>query len=395
MPAAIGVGFIGYGWMGRTHAHALHTIDHLAPLDRPVRLVSISGRNAGRVEHVARTLGFERWTTRWEEVVEDPAVEVVAVLAATHAHAAPSIAALEADKPVLCEKPLGSDAREAARMLDAADRAGVTNACGFNYRFVPAVRLARDVIASGALGSIRHYRALYLQDWAGSPELPRTWRFEARGGANGAVGDYSHLVDLLRYLVGEPVSAIAETHRLIADRPDPGGDGRLPVEVEDWYAAALRMPGGSTATLEASRCATGWKGRQLVEVDGTEGSLWWDMEDLNRLHLFLVRDEKQGLGGFRDVLVTEGDHPFMEHWWAPGHIIGWEHTFVHQWRELLGAFLRGEPVGEHQASFADGCRAAAICDGILEAARTERRVRLSSGRSPAREPTVETGVVDP
>jgi predicted dehydrogenase len=373
----IGIGFVGYGWMGRTHAHALHTINHIAPLERPIRLVAISGRNEARVERAARALGFARWTRRWEDVVEDPEVEVVANLAATHVHAEPSVAALALDKPVLCEKPLGRDARESATMCVAATASGTPNACGFNYRFVPAVRLARDLIASGQLGAIRHFRAVYLQDWAASPEHPRTWRFQRMGNGNGAVGDYSHIVDLLRYLAGEPRSAMAETGRFIHDRPDPeGGPSRLPVEVEDWYAAVMALGNGATATLEASRCATGWKGRQFIEVNCAAGSLWWNMEDLNRLHLFLESDEDQDLGGFRDVLVTERGHPFLELWWAPGHIIGWEHTFVHQWKEFLDALLSGAALSAHQASFEDGYRAALICDAVLASALAGARVEI-------------------
>lgn len=378
-PRPIGIGFVGYGWMGRMHAHALRTVQRLAPVGRDIRLVAIAGRTEGKVGAAARALGFDKATTEWRKVVDDPAVDVVANLASTIAHAAPCTAALAAGKPVLCEKPLGADTRDAREMRDAAAAAAVPAACGYNYRYVPAVRLAREVISSGRIGTIRHFRAVYFQDWAASPYVPRTWRFTASPG-NGAIGDYSHIVDLCRYLAAEPVSVVARAHRFIHERPDQDDPSRaLPVESEDWYGAILQLSSDACATLEASRCATGWKGRQVVEVYGSEGSLWWDLEDLNRLHVFAAADERTGLGGFRDVLVTERDHPFMDLWWAPGHIIGWEHTFVHQWREFLDSVVTGEGLSSHQASFDDGYRAVAVCGSILDAARSGATVAVPGG----------------
>ena len=355
----IGVGFVGYGWISRAHAHALHTLNHIRPLGKRIRLVSIAGRTADRVAPVAHELGFERWTSSWQEVVEDDEVDVVANLAANEAHAPASIAALELGKPVLCEKPLGVDAVESLEMLEAAERAEVTHACGFNYRYVPAVRLMHDLVASGALGDLRHFRAAYLQDWiVSNPSVQRADR-------GGAVLDYSHIVDLTRHLAGEPLSVSAHAAAFVS-------------AAEDAYVAALDLPGGAIASLEASRVATGWKGRQVVELNGADGALWWNMEDLNRLHVFFAADERDGLGGFRDVLVTQPEHPFLRHWWAPGHILGWEHTFVHQWLEFLGAVLEQRPVPADQASFADGYRATVVCDAILAAAKAGRRVAIAA-----------------
>jgi predicted dehydrogenase len=358
----IGVGFIGYGWIARAHAHALRTLDHIRPLPKRARLVTVAGRTAEGVEAFARELGFERWATSWREVVEAPDVDVVANLAANEAHAEPSIAALELGKPVLCEKPLGLNAAEARAMLDAAERAGVTHACGFNYRYVPALRLGRDLVRSGKLGRVRHFRALYLQDWMAAAE-PRQ-RLE-RGGA---VLDYSHLVDMLRYFGLEAVRVSAHTTRFA------GGE-------EDAYVAALELADGALGSLEASRFATGWKGLQRIEVNGAEGSLWWDMEDLNRLHVFLVKDEREGLGGFRSVLVTERQHPFLRQWWPPGHVLGWEHTLVHQWRDFLTALVENGRVDPEQASFGDGYAAAVVCDAILASARERRCVEIRAGDS--------------
>ena len=363
--------------MARVHAHAILTIGHVAPLPRALRLVSVAGRDADAVERSARDLGFARWTTDWRQVVADPEVDVVAVLSPTENHEVAATAALEAGKAVLCEKPLGGDSAEAGRMLRDAHASGALHACGFNYRFVPAIRLARQLVATGRLGDVHHVRATYLQDWARSPAVARSWRFTASRPSNGAVGDYSHLLDLMRYLAGEPLSVRAVVSRFIDERPDPNhSDRMLPVENEDAYAAVLELTGGALATLEASRCATGWKGRQRIELNGSAGSLWWDLEDLNRLHVYLVQDDSGGLGGFRDVLVTERDHPFLGIWWNPGHILGWEHTFAHQWRDFLDAFIHDRALSNDQATFNDGYRAAVICDAILSAAATGRATSI-------------------
>lgn len=355
---AIGVGVLGYGWITRAHAHALHTLNHLEPLPRRIRLVSLAGRRPEPLEAAARELGFERWTTSWEELVDDPEVDVVANLNAVEGHAEPSLGALAAGKPVLCEKPLGATLDEARALRDAAEEAGVANAVGFNYRYVPAVALAREAVDAGRLGELRHYRALYLQDYQVAGGQPRS-----SGGA-GAVLDYAHLVDLLRFLVGEPHAVTARTASFVSD-------------VDDAYAAILELGGGATATLEASRVATGWKGRQRIELNGSDGSIWWDMEDPNRLHVFLLADEREGLGGFRDVVVTQPDHPFLAQWWPPGHVLGWEHSFVHQWRDFLSAVLEERAVPERQASFEDGYRAAVLCEAIHTSAREGRRVEIA------------------
>jgi predicted dehydrogenase len=362
---AIGVGFLGYGWISRTHAHALHTLNHVSPLPKEVRLVSIAGRRAEPLEAAARELGFERLTTSWEELLDDPDIDVVANLTAVQGHVEPTIAALRRGKPVFCEKPLAATVDEAAAMLQAAAAAGVTNATGFNYRYVPAVALAKEVLAGGRLGELRHYRALYLQDYQTAGGQPRS-----SGGA-GAVLDYSHLVDMLRFVVGEPERVMATTSSLVSD-------------IDDAFVAVLELEGGLVAALEASRVATGWKGHHRFELNGSDGSLWWDMEDPNRLHVFFAEDEQEGLGGFRDVLVTQPEHPFLSEWWPPGHVLGWEHSFVHEWRDFLEAVLEERAVPERQASFEDGYRAAVLCDAIHTSAREGRRVDIADARAAVR-----------
>jgi predicted dehydrogenase len=352
------IGLLGYGWIARAHAHALLTLDHIAPLPKRVELAAVAGRRSERAADFAAELGFGRSTTRWEDVVEAEDVDVVAVATPVEAHAEAASAALRAGKPVLCEKPLAPDAGEARDLADLAGHSGVTNAVGFNYRYVPAVALAKELVDSGRLGELRHYRGLYLQDF----QALRTQTRRSHGGA-GAVLDYAHLVDMLRFLAGEPEALSAHT--------SPADSAS-----EDQFAAVLDLPGGATATLEASRCALGWKGRHRVELNGSEGSLWWDMEDPNRLHVFLLEDERERLGGFRDVVVTNPDHPFLDRWWPPGHVLGWEHALVHQWRDFLEAALEERPVPSRQASFDDGYRAAVLGDAIITSAREGRRVAL-------------------
>ncbi len=353
------VGLLGAGFITRAHGHALHTIGHIAPLDRPVRIEMLAARRRGPGEAMARELGIERFTTDWEAVVNDPSVDVVANLLGAGAHREATEAALALGKPVLCEKPLGADRFEAHALKVAAANAGVQAATGFNYRYVPAMRLAHDIIASGALGSALQFRAVYLQDHAAGARVrpPNDSR---------AVTDYAHIIDFMCYFGCEPLAIQATSAKLTHDGPD----------VEDAYVAAVELRGGGIGSLEASRVARGWKGRQVVEFNGTLGSLWWNMEDLNRLHVFYADDEAGPAGGFRDVLVTQRDHPFMDLWWPAGHGIGWEHSFIHEWRDFLSAVIEDRPLSPLQASFEDGYQAAVIGDAIIESAAQGRRVTI-------------------
>lgn len=360
MTAPLRIGVLGAGWITRAHVHALRSIGHMGPLARPVAVTAMAARNRERGETMARTLGIERFSTDWRSVVDDPDVDVVANLLGASAHVEATEAALALGKPVLCEKPLGADRFEARRLRDAAVRAAVPAVCGFNYRYVPALRLARELIERGDLGSVLQVRAVYLQDHAAgaTPIRPHN--------GSRAVTDYAHIVDFLRYLGCEPEAVQATMAKLTSFGPD----------VEDAYVAALDLRGGGIASLEASRVAWGWKGRQVVEYNGTLGSLWWDMEDFNRLHVFYSADEAGGAGGFRDILVTQPDHPFIDLWWAPGHTVGWESTFLHEWRDFLAAIIEGRPISREQASFEDGFQAALLCDAIIASAREGRRIRL-------------------
>jgi predicted dehydrogenase len=358
----INVGIAGTGWIVRAHVLALHTLNHLQPLPCRINVRVVYGRREESVSAVARELGIARWTTSWEQLASDPEIEVIGNAGPPPVHAPISITALKAGKHVLCEKPLAATAEEAREMLRVASGARGISACGFNYRFVPAVRLLHQLLAGGRLGAIRHFRGLYLQDWlSNNPSLT--------GHSGGSVLDFCHLFDMLRHLAGEPRSVAAVTTSFLS-------------QTDDSFIAALDLDGTATASLEASSCATGWKGRQRIEVNGTEGSAWWDMEDFNRLHVMFVNDQREGVGGFRDVLVTEWSHPFMAQWWPAGHVIGWQSTFVHQWRAFLQSVLDGQPSDPLQATFRDGLRATELALAVRRSAREGRRVDCAPPLAP-------------
>jgi predicted dehydrogenase len=354
----IRVAVVGTSWISRAHCHALLTLNHIRPLGRPIELTSLHGRTPANIDRLAAEFGFARSSTRWEDAIEDPEIDVVAVLTANTLHAPVARAALAANKAVFCEKPLALGQADAYDLARLAQESGQTVACGFNYRFHPAVMLMRELCREGRLGTIRHFRGVYLQDWAAQLSATRP----NHSGA-GSIGDYSHLIDLLIQLTGVPQAVTSEVT----------GFG---LTEDDAFAATVRLADGGTGTLEASRFALGHKGGQRIEVNGSLGSAWWEMDDPNRLHVFLQEDERDGLGGFRDVIVTEPGHPLMEGWWPPGHVLGWEHGFINQWRSFLEAFLAGRPVDERQANFTDGALVESVGDALILAAKESRRIEV-------------------
>jgi predicted dehydrogenase len=375
----IGVGMLGYAFMGKAHVNAYKTLPYMVhPAPAVPRLVAIAGRNEESVRDAAARYGFATHYTDWRRLVSDPEVQLLDNGGSNDVHAAPCIAAAEAGKHLLCEKPMARDATEAKQMLEAARRAGVKHMVGFNYRFVPAVSLAYEIVRGGHLGQIRHFRAAYLQDWIVDPDFPRTWRLEQKTAGSGSLGDLgSHIIDLARFLVGEPRAVAAMTRTFIADRPMPGGRGRGPVDVDDAFAAVIELDGGCLGTLEASRFALGRKNHQVFEINGSKGSLSFDLERLNELKVYWLDGDRLGTRGWTEILVTEPAHPFMESWWPPGHIIGWEHTFVHEIAHLFDAIANDRDVAPQGATFDDGYRNAVICDAILESAKEGRRVEIS------------------
>jgi predicted dehydrogenase len=379
----IGVGMIGYGFMGRVHSTAFQRFASTfwPPAARP-RLVALCGRTAGAVAEAARRYGYAGYYTDWRDLVADDRIALVDDVAWHSAHAAPCIAAAGAGKHVLCEKPLATGAAEAKAMRDAAVGAGVHHMVAFNYRFAPAVRLARDLIAAGHLGSVHHVHVHYLQDHQADPGrvIPARYR---DGKAGVLLGLGSHAIDLIRFLVGEPRSVSGALATVVPTRPD-GDGGTVRMTDDDSAVAHLELDGGALATLEVSYVSAGRKNHLQVEVDGLQGSLVWDLEDLNRLHVYrLGRDKAEGVAGFEDVLVTEGHHPFVRYWWPQGHILSWEHLHANLVRHFVEAIAGGTPVAPDGATFEDGYRANAVSDAIERSWRTGRRVDVVYEPPPA------------
>jgi len=374
----LGVGMLGYAFMGKAHTNAYKTLDYIyTPPPAHPRLVAIAGRDRARVEAAARRYGYEKAVTDWRDVVNDPEVQVFDNGAPNNLHAEPCIAAARAGKHIICEKPLARDAAEAKRMLEAVRAAGVTHMCAFNYRFVPALKLARDIIAAGRLGRIYHFRAHYLQEWIMDPTFGMVWRLDASEAGSGALGDLgTHIIDLARFLVGEPASVNGVTATFIKERGDESGATQR-VGVDDAFVAAIQFENGAIGTLEASRFARGRRNHQVIEINGEKGSLVFNVERLNELEVYLPEEEtRQDAQGFRTVLVTEPTHPYVGAWWPQGHIIGWEHSFIHELRHFFDCVTTGRPVGPEGADFEDGYRASVVADAIAESARSGRRIDI-------------------
>jgi predicted dehydrogenase len=346
----IGIGMLGYAFMGKAHSRAFRTIGALESPLQP-RLVALAGRDEEAVAAAAARYGYERWTTDWRDLVGDPAIGLFDNGGPNSLHAEPTIAAAEAGKHVLCEKPLGRDAAESYEIWQRVAATGVKHLCGFNYRFVPAVRLARELIDAGELGEIRHFRGRYLQDWGDDPTLD-TWRFQPDEAGSGALGDLgTHVVDLARFRTFLP--------------------GR---RVDDALEAAVEFESGPVGTIEATRLALGRRNAFQWEINGSKGSLAFDMERLNELQVF--RADGDRARGFKTVLVSETDHPFWDLWWPPGHIIGWGDTFTHEALHVLHAIAKDTDVAPYGATFEDGYRAAEVCDAIVSSSESGSRITV-------------------
>jgi predicted dehydrogenase len=347
----IGVGMLGYAFMGKAHSNGYKTMSYMAwPPPLMPQLVAIAGRNEEAVTEAARRYGFAEAVTDWKALVADDRIGLFDNAGPNNLHAEPTIAAAEAGKHVICEKPLGRNADESYETWQRVAAAGVKHMCAFNYRFVPAVRLARQIIESGELGDIQHFRGTYLQEWGATEgEL---WRFSKAEAGSGALGDLgAHVIDLARYLVGDIDAVSAMTQTFMPGR-----------EVDDAVESVVSFANGAVGTIEASRFCPGRKNAFSWEINGSKGSLAFDLERLNELRY------SEGTEGFRTVLVSEADHPFWELWWPAGHMIGWEHSFVHEIHHLLTAIRDDTDVAPHGATLEDGYRAAEVCDAMLRSA---------------------------
>jgi predicted dehydrogenase len=372
----IGVGLVGYKFMGRAHSNAYRQVGRFFDLELSPRMRAICGRDEAGVRDAATSLGWEGYETDYRRLLERDDIDLVDVATPGNTHHEIAIAALEAGKHVLCEKPLANTLEEAREMLDAAGAAATINMVCFNYRRVPAVQLAKRLIEEGRLGEIRHWRAAYLQDFVLDPDFPLIWRFQREAAGSGALGDLgAHLVDLAHFLIGPITRVVGTAETFIKERPLEGsGVERGQVTVDDAATFLARFENGAIGTFEATRLAPGRKNRNSFEINGSKGSLVFDLERMNELEVYFV-DDPADLQGFRTVMVTEPHHPYVGAWWPPGHIIGYEHTFVHTVKDLLDAIAAGK---SPPPTFEDGYRCQAVLDAV------ERSLESGTWTEPAR-----------
>jgi predicted dehydrogenase len=375
----LGIGMVGYAFMGAAHTHAWRTAGRFFDLPLAPDLAVLCGRNAEAAQRAAERLGWRSTETDWKQLLSRDDVGLVDICSPGDTHADIAIAALDAGKHELCEKPLANTVEEARAMAAAAERAaarGVRSMVGFSYRRVPALVLARRLVAEGRLGQVRHVRAAYLQDWIVDPEFPLVWRLRKETAGSGALGDIgAHIVDMAQYLTGDVLTGVsALTETFIKERPLPdaagglsgssAGAGRGEVTVDDAALFLGRFAGGALATFEATRFAVGRKNALRIELNGSLGSLAFDLESLNELE-FYDGTEDPDVAGFRRILVTEPTHPYVAAWWPPGHLLGYEHTFTHQAVDLVTDIAADrDPV----PSFADGLRVQLVLDAVQRSA---------------------------
>jgi predicted dehydrogenase len=370
----LNVALIGYDFMGRAHANAWRQVAHFftdVPFDPVLKVVV--GRTEAKVAEARERLGFEEHATSWRQVVARPDIDVIDICTPGDSHAEIAIAAAEAGKAILCEKPLANSVAEAEQMLAAVTRAGVIHMLCHNYRRCPAVALARQLIDAGELGVLHHYRGVYLQDWIVDPTFPRVWRLEKARAGSGSLGDIlSHTMDLSRYLVGEPVAVSGLLKTFVSERPLPDDPSKLgKVDVDDSAQALVKFDNGAVGYYEGTRFAPGRKNYNRLEINGSKGSLVWDLERLNELDVYT---ENGPQSGFRTISVTNGKHPYIAAWWPPGHIIGYEHSFTHTIFDFIRAIADGVLP---QPNFADGLQNQRVLDAIERSSATGEWQKVS------------------
>jgi len=382
MARTLNVGMIGYKFMGRAHSNAWLKADKFFDLAAKPVMKVICGRDKAGVAAACSRWGWETFVTDWREVIADSTIDIVDITTPNDTHAEIAIAAAKAGKAILCEKPLALDVKQAKDMVAAVKKAGVVNMICHNYRRIPAIAFARKMIAAGDLGTIYHYRARYAQDWIVDPNFPLVWRLQSKIAGSGTHGDIcAHIIDLGRYLVGEFAEVCGQMETFIKERPLPAQQGGLSatgskkmgrVTVDDVSMFIGRFKNGALANLEATRFALGRKNGIQVEINGSKGSLAFDFEDMNRLQYY-NGDDPADRRGFRDIIVTEGVHPYAGAWWPPGHIIGYEHTFVHTVADFVNAVAAKQPV---QPDFAEGLANQLVLEAVEKSAKTHRWLKL-------------------
>jgi predicted dehydrogenase len=369
----LNVGLIGYGFMGRTHSNAFRKVNNFFDLEYQPVLKAICARDEKKARSFASKWGYESVESDWRRLIERDDIDLIDIASPNNTHAEIAIAAAKAGKMIMCEKPLSMDGPEGREMVKAVEKAKVPNMVWYNYRRVPAITLAKQLVAEGRLGKIFHYRAKFLQDWTISPDLPQggaaLWRLDAKVAGSGVTGDLlAHCIDTAIWINGgiDKVSAMTET--FIKERKHNLTGKVQKVSIDDACAFLARFKNGSLATFESTRYARGHKALYTFEINGENASIAWDLHDLHRLQYFDHKDEGR-VRGWRSIHVTDGDQPYMKNWWVPGLQIGYEHTFVHQ----VADFIEGLQNGKSAApTFKDALETQLICDAVLKSAKTER-----------------------
>lgn len=379
MTKPLNVGIIGYGFMGRTHSNAYRKVCNFFDVPYKPVLKTICGLEEKEAKAFADRWGYESHTTDWRKVIDDKSIDVVDICVPNNYHAEIAIAAAQAGKMIICEKPLARTGAEAEPMVQAVEKAGVANLVSFNYRRVPAVTLAKQLIDDGRLGRIFHYRANFLQDWTISANVPQggmaTWRLDVKAAGSGVTGDLlAHCIDTAMWQNGPITAVCAMTETFVKERMHAETGKVEPVGIDDACTFFCRFKNGSLGNFESTRYARGHKALYTFEINGEHASIGWDLHDLHRLSYFDHRDESI-VRGWRSVHVTDGDMPYMGHWWVPGLQIGYEHTFVHQVADFLESLAKNEPVSP---SFREALATQYVCDAVLASAKSGKWEQVKS-----------------
>ena len=377
----LNLGLIGYGFMGRAHSNAFRKVSNFFDLQYQPVLKAVCGRDEGKVKAFASRWGYETHETDWRKLIARKDIDLIDIASPNDVHKEIALAAAKAGKMILCEKPLSMNGAEGKEMVAAVEKAKVPNMVWYNYRRVPAVTLARQLIEEGRLGRIFHYRAKFLQDWTISKDLPQggagLWRLDVKVAGSGVTGDLlAHCIDTALWLNGSIDKVNAMTETFVKERKHNLTGKVEKVGIDDACAFLCRFKNGSLGTFESTRYARGHKALYTFEINGENASIFWDLHDLHRLQYFDHHDEGR-VRGWRSLHITDGDHPYMGKWWVPGLQIGYEHSFVHQVADFLEGLAQGKPVSP---TFRDALETQYVCDAVLKSAATDKWERVPGGK---------------
>jgi len=374
MAKNINIGIVGTQFMGKAHSNGYSQLPHFFELNGNPVLHTACSRNSSQLDAFSKKYGWKHQETDWKQLVQNDEIDLIDICTPNNLHHPIAMKAIAQGKNVLVEKPMAMNVQEAREMYEAAESAEIVHMMIFNYRFVPALALAKKLIENGKLGKIHHFNAVYYQDWLVDSKFPMAWRHDVKTTGSGAHGDMNaHIIDLARYLVGafEAVTGLQEI--FIKERPFSNKEGTGTVTADDATLFMARFQNGAVGTFNATRFANGRKNHMRLEIFGSEGSLIFNLERLNELQYFSLNDDKLEQG-FRTILVTESEHPFIDAWWPPGHIIGWEHTFVHQFATLINGIAKNEKV---VPNFYDGLKCQEVLDAVVESAQEKKWIALN------------------